>query len=173
MYLHLGAPMSPPVSLRGGVSDSNGEEARGCGGCVARGFGLRAGPPSGACRVRGSLVVGTICANETANHGSLPSECALVSGGPALRRQSRGGSSAWEPERARSARLRLSTPRELLSPTAPSGEGVLRDLACATNESSDTLFCADSVGVLFWGGRVFGGTRFPEGDGSVSRKEPT
>jgi len=61
------------------------------------GFGLRAGPPSGACRVRGSLVVGTICANETANHGSLPSECALVSGGPALRRQSRGGSSAWGP----------------------------------------------------------------------------
>ena len=63
------------------------------------GFGLRAGPPSGACRVRGSVVIGTICANETANHGSLPSECALVSGGPALRRQSRGGSSAWRPER--------------------------------------------------------------------------
>ena len=32
--------MSPPVSLRGGVSDSNGEEARGCGGCVTRGLGV-------------------------------------------------------------------------------------------------------------------------------------
>ena len=57
--------------------------------------------------------------------------------------------------------------------SAPWGEGVLRDSACAINESSDTLLCADSVGVLFCSGRVFGRTRLPEGDGSVGGKEPT
>ena len=77
------------------------------------------------------------------------------------------------PERARSARLRVSTPRAPSAPTTPSGAGVVRDSACATNESSDTFFYADSVGVLFWSGRVFGRTQFSEGDGSVSRKEPT
>ncbi len=59
-----------------------------------------------------------------------------------------------------------------VSPRPPSGEGVLRDSACATNESSDILLCAEFVGVLFWSGRVFGRTRLPEGDGSVNRKEP-